>query len=317
MSSSGSIGSKNDMGNSLLTSKNRQRLILFGMAVPLFAMVIVFNYFPLWGWVMAFVKYRPGVPICNSPFVGLQYFAKIFESGSDFLSVFRNTLIMGLLGLICIPLAVILALMLNECKVRIFNKVIQTASSLPNFISMVIVYSIFFKFLSVEDGLVNVILVKWHVLGQPIDFLANENMVYALQTFVGIWKGLGWTAIIFISAISSVDQELYEAAVVDGAGRFQKIWFITIPGIMPTVIIMTILSIGYLLSSGFEQYYLFYNGMVASRIEVIDTYVYRTGIAQGSYSFATAVGISKTIISVLLLSGANLLAKKTTSKSIF
>jgi len=317
VSSSGSIGSKNDMGNSLLTSKNRQRLILFGMAVPLFAMVIVFNYFPLWGWVMAFVKYRPGVPICNSPFVGLQYFAKIFESGSDFLSVFRNTLIMGLLGLICIPLAVILALMLNECKVRIFNKVIQTASSLPNFISMVIVYSIFFKFLSVEDGLVNVILVKWHVLGQPIDFLANENMVYALQTFVGIWKGLGWTAIIFISAISSVDQELYEAAVVDGAGRFQKIWFITIPGIMPTVIIMTILSIGYLLSSGFEQYYLFYNGMVASRIEVIDTYVYRTGIAQGSYSFATAVGISKTIISVLLLSGANLLAKKTTSKSIF
>ena len=290
-------------------------MILFGMAAPLFALVIVFSYFPLWGWAMAFVKYRPGVSIFSSVFVGLDYFKKIFEMGSDFPLVFRNTLVMGLMGLVGIPLAVVLALMLNECRFMPFNRIVQTATSLPNFISMVIVYSVFFKFLSVEDGLLNVLLVKLNILSQPIDFLASENMVWPLQTFVGIWKGVGWTAIIFISAIASIEQELYEAAVVDGAGRFQKIWHITIPGIMPTFMIMMILSIGYLLSSGFEQYYLFYNGMVAKTIEVIDTYVYRIGIAQGNYSYATAIGISKTVISVALLMGANFLAKKTTDRS--
>lgn len=297
--------------------KNKQRLILFAMAAPLFALVVVFSYFPLWGWLMAFVKYRPGVSIFHSQFTGLAYFIKIFAAGSDFPNVFRNTLALGFLGLLGVPLAVILALMLNECRFMPFNRVVQTATSLPNFISMVIVYSIFFKFLSVDDGLVNVLLVKLGIIDQGIDFLARADLVWPLQTFVGIWKGLGWTAIIFISAISSVEQELYEAAVVDGAGRFQKMWHVTIPGIMPTFTIMMILNIGYLLSSGFEQYYLFYNGMVAQSIEIIDTYVYRVGIAQGNYSYATAVGISKTVISVLLLTGANYLARHTTEKSIF
>jgi ABC-type polysaccharide transport system permease subunit len=165
--------------------------------------------------------------------------------------------------------------------------------------------------------MINVWLLKLGQLKQPIDFLANEDLVWPLQTFVGIWKGLGWTAIIFISAIAGIEQELYEAAIVDGAGRFQKIRHITLPGIMPTFVVMMILSIGYLMSAGFEQYYLFYNGMVASHIEIIDTYVYRIGIAQGNYSFATAVGISKTLISVFLLLGANWLSKRTTQHSFF
>lgn len=300
-----------------MTGKSRQRWQLLAMALPLFALMIVFSYLPLWGWAMAFVKYRPGVSIFESQFMGLHYFRKIFSLGSDFLPVFRNTLILGLLGILSAPLAVILALMLNECRSVGFSRVIQTVSSLPNFISMVIVYSIFFKFLSVEDGLINVALVQLGILEQPIDFLATESMVYPLQTFIGIWKGLGWTAIIYISAISGIEQELYEAAAVDGANRFQRMRHITVPGIMPTFVIMLILSIGSILSSGFEQYYLFYNGMVANRIEVIDTYVYRIGIAQANYSYATAIGISKTVISVLLITMANFIAKRSTGQSFF
>lgn len=301
--------------NGQLSGKGKQRLTLFAMAVPLFALVVIFSYVPLWGWAMAFVKYRPGVSIFKSQFVGLTNFIKIFASDSSFVEVFRNTLVMGLLGLLGIPLAVVLALMLNECHAVGFSKVVQTATSLPNFISMVIVYSIFFRFLSVDDGIVNVVLLKIGILKQPIDFLATSGLVWPLQTFVGIWKYTGWTAIIFISAIAGIEQELYEAALVDGAGRFQRIWHITIPGIMPTFVIIMILNIGYLVSIGFEQYYLFWNGMIADRIEVIDTYVYRLGIAQGNYSFATAVGIGKTVISVLLIVGANWLSKRTTQRS--
>ena len=302
---------------SIAGGKNGVRLRLFAMALPLFALVIVFNYLPLWGWAMAFIKYRPGVSIFQSEFVGFSFFTKIFEPGSNFLQVFRNTLVLGLLSQLGTPIAVVFALMLNESRLTGFKKVIQTVTSLPNFISMIIVYSIFFRFLSVEDGIVNVMLRNIGLLKQPIDFLASKEMVWPLQTFVGIWKYTGWTAIIFISAIAGIEQELYEAASVDGAGRAARMWNITLPGIMPTFAVMMILNIGYLLSTGFEQYYLFYNGMIASHIEVLDTYVYRLGIAQGNYSYATAIGVSKTLISVFLLFMANLVSKRTTRSSFF
>ena len=287
------------------------------MALPLFALVIIFNYLPLWGWVMAFIRYRPGVPILQSEFVGFAFFIKIFEPGSNFIPVFRNTLVLGLLGQLGAPIAVIFALLLNESRMIRFNKVIQTATSLPNFISMVIVYSIFFRFLSVEDGIINVVLTNLGILSKPIDFLARKDMVWPIQTFVGIWKYTGWTAIIFISAIAGIEQEMYEAASVDGAGRLMRMVHITLPGIMPTFVVIMILNIGYLISTGFEQYYLFYNGMIASHIEVLDTFVYRLGIAQGNYSYATAIGISKTFISIFLLATANQLSKRFTNRSFF
>lgn len=300
-----------------ITEGSKKKLYLFAMAFPLFAMVIVFSYFPLWGWVMAFVKYTPGVSIFSSPFVGFKYFKDLFEIGGNFPLVFRNTVVLGILGQLGTPLALTLAILLNECRSSRFKRLVQTATSLPNFISMIVIYSVFFRFLSVDDGLINLLLVKLGIINTPIDFLASANLVWPLQTFISIWKSTGWTAIIFISAIVGIDQELYEAAVVDGANRFQEIIHITIPGIMSTFVIMMILSIGYLLSSGFEQYYLFFNGMVASKIEVIDTYVYRIGVANMNYSYATAVGISKTFISVVLLMGANWMSKKVTDRSVF
>jgi len=315
MSTSSAVVNKGLISN-LTTGRNGLKVRLLVMALPLFALVIVFNYLPLWGWAMAFIRYRPGISIFQSDFAGFQNFIKIFEPGSNFLQVFRNTLVLGLLGQLGVPAAVVLALLLNESRLLRFKRVIQTATSLPNFISMVIIYSIFFRFLSVEDGLVNILLRDLGI-GRPIDFLATRELVWPLQTFVTLWQYTGWTAIIFISAIAGIEQELYEAASVDGAGRFKLIWHITLPGIMPTYIVMMIINIGFILSTGFEQYFLFYNGMIASHIEVLDTYVYRIGLAQGNYSFATAIGISRTIISVFLLTIANLMSKRFADRSFF
>lgn len=314
---------KTDMGANpikkhkvLFNNKKKQQAFLFLLAAPFLIQVIIFNYVPLWGWLMAFVDYSPGVKIFQSQFVGLRQFEAIFSGGSEFLMVMRNTLVLGFLSLLVIPFSVLLSILITECRGTFFKKFVQTATSLPNFISWVIAYSIFFNFLSLEDGFINVILLKLNIVGAPIEFLTSEKLVWPIQTFITLWKGVGWSAIIFISAIAGIDQELYQAAYVDGAGRFKRIMNITVPGIMPTLVVIMLLSVGSILSSGFEQYYMFHNGMVHNYIEILDTYTYRLGIAQGDYSFATAVGIFKTVVSVLLLVFVNGLAKKSTGQSV-
>ena len=301
--------------NSCIT-KLKDSYILILMTVPLFIMAMVFSYGPLWGWILAFVDYRPGMSILACKFIGLSEFARFFGAGSLFLPVLRNTLVLNLLQLFLSPLPIILALMLTEIKSNRFKRTIQTVSSFPNFISWVIVYSIFFTFLSVEDGFLNHFLLDLKLIKQPADILADPHAAWFLQTFISIWKGLGWNAIVYLAAIAGIDKELYDAAEVDGAGRFKRILHITVPGIMPTFSICLILNVGNLINTGFDQYYVFKNAMVYDWINVIDTYTYALGLQQLDFSYATAVGIFKTLVSVVLLLIANYMSKVATGRSI-
>lgn len=287
------------------------------MTVPFFVLVLLFSYVPLWGWTMAFTDYSPGVSIFETGFSGLKYFFRIFGNGSDFFMVMRNTIVLSLLLMITSPLAVILALMINEVRFSPLKRIIQTVTSFPNFISWVIVYSMFFYMLNVGDGIANNFLLKLGLVTKPIDFLGTPQYAWMMQTFVTFWKGAGWGAIIYIAAIANVDLELYDAAQIDGAGRLARIWHITIPGILPTFFVLYILGIGNFLSAGgFEQYFIFHNPLVHNYIEVLDTYSYRVGMEVNDFSLATAAGIFKTVISIGLLAIANTLHKKAVGYTI-
>ncbi|WP_091217728.1 MULTISPECIES: ABC transporter permease subunit [Paenibacillus] len=295
------------------------RVTLFLMVIPFILLVFVFNYIPLFGWVYAFYDYKPGIPLSQTPFVGLKFFRWAIEEKEDLFRVLTNTLALSLLSILASPLSVIFAIMLNELNSKRFRKVVQTLTTLPNFISWIIVYSLAF-FMFSSGGLLNEVLMRLHIIDEPTTVLGNSAATWWFQTGVTIWKSLGWGAIIYLAAIAGIDPELYDAAKVDGAGRFQRIMAITVPGIMPTFFVLLLLNIASVLSngaSGFEQNFVFYNSLVADRIEALDYYVYRVGITTGDISFGTAIGIAKSIISILLLFSMNALSKKIRGHSVF
>lgn len=285
------------------------------MILPLFMIVVLISYLPLFGWIYSFFKYQPGLSLAKTEFVGLKYFIAIFALGNDSVNAIKNTLIFSFLNLLVTPFPILFAILLSEIKSRKFSRIVQTATSLPNFISWVLVYSVFFTFLS-NDGFVNTLLINTGIITEPKNALGDENNVYALQTLIGIWKSMGWNAIIYIAAISGIDTELYNSAEIDGAGRLGKILHITIPGILNTYMVLLLLAIGGMMNTGFEQYYVFSNPLVASRIEVLDTYVYKIGLGQAQYAFATAVGMFKSVVSILLLFSVNFFSKKVRGESI-
>lgn len=297
--------------------KWKNSLPLLYMTVPVFLWVLIFNYAPLWGWAIAFVDYIPGISVWHSKFAGLKYFFRLFRSTSDFLLVIRNTLALSFLNIVTMPIPVILAIMLTGLKNKKFGKIVQIISSFPHFISWVIVYSLFFSFLSIDDGLINQLFYRHlHWISQPTDILSDPRWSWALMTFATLWKTMGWTAIIYIAAIAGIDQELYQAAQADGANRLRQIWHITVPGILPTFMVMVLLAISNMLNSGFDQYWVFHNSLTNDVIEVIDTYTYRIGIEQSDFSYSTAAGIFKSFISVILLFLANDVHKRTVGHSI-
>lgn len=300
----------------LRIKKYKKASALLCMSVPVFFIGVLFNYVPIWGWIIAFFDYSPGIPLYKTPFAGLKYFLMLFAASSDFPIAMRNTVVLSLLGLLVLPASLLLALLITEVRNNVYKKSVQIITSFPNFISWIITYSLVFHFLSVDDGIVNQLLLKLHLISQPVDFLVNPDYSWLMMTMVNLWKNTGYSAIIFLSAIAGISQELYQAAEVDGAGRFKKILFITLPSIMPTFAVLMILNIGQLLNLGFEQYYSFQNPVTLDRLEIIDTYVYRTGLVRMSFSFATAVGIFQTLISCGLLIMANGMFKKTMNKSI-
>ncbi|THF73792.1 ABC transporter permease [Cohnella fermenti] len=292
------------------------KLPLMLMTLPFFALVVLFNYVPLFGWLMAFQNYFPGTSIVGQEFVGLKQFERIL-SDDQFLHALRNTLVLSLLGLITSPAPMVLALLLNEVRRLRFRKFVQTVSSFPNFISWIIVYSIFFSFFSVDEGAFNRLLLHLGLIDTPTDVLANSGIAWYFQTLVGMWKGLGWGAIIYLAALSGIDQELYEAARVDGAGRFREARHISLPGMMPTFVVLFILGIGNLLAGGgFEQMFTFMNPMVMDRLENLDTYTYKIGLQGLSFSYATAVGVMKSVVSIVLLLIANGVSKRINGRSI-
>lgn len=293
----------------------KERLILTLLAVPFAIFVFAFSYVPLFGWILAFLHYKPGLKIWNCDFAGLYYFNLIFEDWHKLASVLKNTLAMSFLGLLCSPLPAIFAIFLSELKAVRFKKIVQTITTIPNFVSWVIIYALSYALFS-SEGVVNQVLMNLGLIEKASNILGDSKAVWFFQTALGVWKSIGWNAIIYFAAIAGIDSELYDAASVDGAGRFQKILHITVPGISSTFFVLLLLQISNLLAVGLDQYLAFYNSMVADKITVLDLYVYRLGLVTQDYSYATAVGIMKSVISIFLLFSANELSKKLRGESL-
>lgn len=290
------------------TIKSQRHLIF--MSVPIVFYLILFNYVPIWGWLMAFQNYKPALPFSKQEWVGFQQFRFLFEDDT-FLRVLRNTIAMSMINLVLgFVTAIVLALLLNEIKVRFFKRSIQTISYLPHFLSWIIAAGIVSTSLSVDNGIVNQVLMKLHLIQEPIMWLSEGKYFWGIVGASTVWKEVGWNTIIYLAAITSIDPSLYEAASMDGANRYHKMRYITVPGIKATFIILLIMNIGHILDAGFELQYLLGNGMVVDWSETIDIFVLRYGISMGNYSLATAAGIFKTFVAVILVLIANYTAKR-------
>ncbi|MDQ8738985.1 ABC transporter permease subunit [Paenibacillus sp. LHD-38] len=292
---------------------------LFLMALPFLVLVFLFSYLPLYGWIYAFYNFRPGIPLAQTDFVGLQWFKSIFSNPTqtgEVLRVMRNTIAMSSLNIAASVLPVIFAIFLSEMRSARFKKSVQILTTLPNFISWVLVYSFAFMLFSVDNGLVNQILINLGLIDLGINFLASDSYTWLKMALWDLWKGLGWGAILYMAAIAGIDQELYEAAKVDGASRFRSIWHITVPGILPTYFVLLLLTIANFINNGLDQYFVFQNAINKDQIEVLDLYVYNVGMIGSNFSFATAVSMLKSFISVGLLFFANSLSKIVRGESI-
>ncbi|MBD2868033.1 ABC transporter permease [Paenibacillus arenilitoris] len=281
------------------------------MVLPALLLVIVFSYIPMYGVLMAFQDYSIFKGFLASPWTGFKHFEMFFES-PDFYGVMRNTIVISLLKFfIGFPAPILLALMLNEVKNMMFKRVVQTVSYLPHFMSWVIVAGLVMSMLSTDNGSVNILLEQMNFIEEPINFLSLPELFWSILVSTGVWKEIGFGSIVYLAAIAGIDPSMYEAAAMDGASRFKQIFLITLPSIMPVVIIFMILAIGNLLNAGFEDILLLaVNPVLRDVSDVIDTYVYRVGIQNSRYSYATAVGLFKAVISVGLLTMANYIARR-------
>ncbi len=293
----------------------RQKFLLIWSAI--FVIYgIIFYYLPLGGWIMAFQNYKPKDGLFGSEFVGLDKFKFLF-SDATFLKVIRNTLGMGVLNLVCtFVMAIVFAILLNEIRSKFGKKTVQTISYLPHFLSWIIVTGILHDALS-SNGIINELLVNLNIIDSPINFFANPSYFWPIVAFANVWKETGWNAIIYLSAITAIDPCLYEAASIDGGGRWAKIKYITLPGIRPTIMILLLMNVGNVLNAGFEVQYLLGNGLVKSVSDTIDIYVLTWGISQNDYSLGTAAGIFKSVVSIILIVIANQIAKRTGEERLF
>ena len=288
----------------------KQQKYLIFMSLPFVIWGFIFSYVPLWGWTMAFQNFKPQKSFSQQQWVGLAQFKTLFRDDT-FYQVMRNTLGMSILSILFgffIP--IIFALLLNEIKGGLFKKAVQTISYLPHFVSWVIAASIMTSMLSTDGGIINIILMKLGIMHSNVNLLTQPKAFWGLVTAADIWKEMGWNAIIYMAAIAGIDQELYEAAKVDGATRFQQMWNVTLPGIRITITILLVLSVGSVLNAGFEKQMLLGNPLVLDYSQTLDLYVLNYGIGMFRYSFGTAIGMFKSIVSIILLFMANSLAKK-------
>lgn len=295
-----------------------RQLPLFAMLLPGLVALTLFVYVPLYGWTMAFWKYKPGFSYTGGAFVGLTYFKQFLIDMSDAGNVLRNTLAINF-GSILINLvsSLFLALTINEIRIRRVKRLIQTVSFLPYFVSWVITYTVFYSFLAVENGVINQVLVKAGLVKQGIDFMGDKRYAWPVIWATGLWKYVGYNSVIFLSGIAGIDQELYEAAQIDGASRVGCIAHITIPNLARTFVVLLIMNSGYIFSSNFDQFYLFSNVGNLTALEVFDMYIYRYGLKLFNFSYATAVGIVKTVASLITLITVNMLSKRLGDVSLF
>ena len=291
---------------------------LFLLVLPCIAFIFIFKYLPLWGWSFAFFQYKPGMALKDCAFVGLQNFKSLFGNKvmrDNLFRVLRNTFAIQGLNFLLMPVPMLFAIFLSEIKSKKFQKVVQTLTTLPHFISWVIMFSLASSLFG-STGLVNSVLQD---MGREatINFLTTDQHVWLTQALLNLWKSMGWSSIIYFAAITGLDQEVYEAAMVDGASRWDKIRYITIPLLIPTFFVLLIMNIGNFLNSGIDQYLAFSNALNKDYIEVLDLYVYNLGIGSGQISFSVAVGIMKSVVAIVLFSVANFASKKVRGTSVF
>ncbi|NMO96545.1 ABC transporter permease [Paenibacillus lemnae] len=300
--------SKKTPWRSSIMNRLRRDKWLYLLLLPGLLYFVVFKYFPMWGILLAFQNYQPFTGFWKSEWVGLEHFRLFFEN-PEFYMLLRNTLLLSFYNLIFFfPAPIIFALLLNEVRQVFFKRTIQTMIYVPHFISMVIVASLTYVFLTTEGGTVNELIFQY--TGDKIQFLSDPSWFRPIIILQTIWKECGWGTIIFLAALAAVDVEQYEAATIDGANRWRQTWHITLPAIRSTIVILLILRMGSVLDNGFEQIYLMLNPLNRSVGEVFDTYVYAMGITQGAFSYSTAVGLFKSVVGVILVLGANWLAKR-------
>lgn len=293
----------------------RQHKWLYFMLIPGALYFIIFRYIPMGGIIIAFQQYSPFTGILGSKWVGLAHF-KMFFTGTDFWMLLRNTLGISILSLIFyFPAPIILSLLLNEIKNQRYKKIVQTFIYIPHFISWVIVASLTYTLFNINDGIINQVINA--VVGHTVNFLGLPEYFRGLIVGQSIWKETGYGTIIFLAALSGVDMQLYEAARVDGAGRWRLMWHITLPAIKGTIIIMLILKVGAILNTGYEQIFLMRNALNVSTSEVFDTYIYYKGITNAQYSYSTASGLFKSVVGLIMVLGSNWFAKKSGESGIY
>ena len=291
--------------------KSSGSLGLWLLALPFVFYIFVFNYVPLWGWIISFQRYIIGVPLFTNKWVGFRNYVRLFIGASNIGKILINTLAFSFLGILTSPAPMIIAILLNEIQKRKARRIIQTITSLPHFVSMVIVFAVIFSFLSIDDGVINNVLLKIGLIAKPLNILGEKRITWYFITAVSMWKSVGWGAIIYLASISSIDPELYAAAEVDGAGRFLQATHITLPGLLPTYSILLLLNVAsFLNGASFDMVFLFYNPLVQEKIMTIDYFVYVQGFQNYNLSFATAVGVFRTIVSVSSLLIVNEIARK-------
>jgi len=307
------IAKKTKMERKALRDKTKRAVIrnrwLYIMLLPGVIYYLIFKFGPMIGLIAAFKDYQPFLGFFRSPWVGFKHFERLFTSGS-FLRLLQNTLVISFLNLLFFfPVPIIIALLLNEVKVNWFKRMVQSFIYIPHFFSWVVVVGISYALFTTEGGVVNNFLTSiFHI--KPIDFMGSEAWLRPMVILQNIWKESGWGTIIFLAALAGVDIEMYEAARMDGAGRLKQIWYITLPAIRATVITMLILRLGHVLEAGFDQLFLMQNATNREVSQIIDTYVYQMGMKNGQLSFATAVGLFKSIVGLVLVLSADRLAKK-------
>lgn len=285
------------------------------MCAPAIIYMLLFTYKPMYGILIAFKKFNMRVGIWGSEWIGLENFRRLFSS-YWFPIILKNTLTLSLLSLlIAFPLPIILALMLNEVSNNRFRKTFQTVSYAPHFISTVVMCGMLTLFLNPSSGIFNIIITK--LGGEKINFLQDAENFKWIYVLSGVWQGIGWSSIIYYATLSGVDKSLLEAAEIDGASRLQKIWYINLPVLVPTIIVLLILQCGSLLNVGYEKVYLLQNATNLSGSEVISTYVYKVGLGQADFSFGTAAGLFNSIVNSILLILTNTISKKTTEQGLF
>ena len=301
-------------GGGVLKRMRRQWQLYLFLLLPV-AFVVIFNYVPMYGIVLAFKNYRPNKGILGSPWAGMKYFNQFFNS-PNFLLLLKNTLILSVYSLLAgLPIPILLALCLNEVHVSSFKKTVQMVTYAPYFISTVVMVGMLIQLMSVRTGFFNKLIQA--VGGTPVDFMAVPSLFRTIYVFSGVWQGMGYSAVIYIAALSNVDPQLYEAAIIDGVNRFQKIIHIDVPAILPTIILMLIMALGNVMSIGAEKVYLMQNNLNLSTSEIISTYVYKIGLINGQFSLSTAVGLFNSVINFILIVTVNTIARRLGDTSLW